>query len=210
MPKQAILRCDKTDKTKAEIYWTFNVVANNYSLNSCDDSNSLFTMMFPDVINFGLEPYFRNMLIYDVNTSPFFSISFDESLNECFQNCQMDVILQYFNEKKNEADVQYFDSKFLGHPNAKNLLASLNQSIEKLCPNKLIQLAMDGPATNWALFDLLCTQRELEGNPTLMNVGSCGLHVIHGALKTGVQAIKWNICKLLRACYTLFHDSPAR
>ena len=94
VPKQAILRCDKTDKTNAEIYWTFNVVANNYSLNSCDDSRSLFTMMFPDsdiaqkyqmgkaklayVINFGLEPYFRNMLIYDVNTSPFFSISFDQ------------------------------------------------------------------------------------------------------------------------------------
>ena len=145
-------------------------------------------MMFPDsniaqkyqmgkaklayVINFGLEPYFRNMLIYDVNTSPFFSISLDESLNECFQNCQMDVSLRYFNEKKNQADVRYFDSKFLGHPNAKNLLASLTQSIEKLCPNKLIQLAMDGPATNWALFDLLCTQRELEENPTLMNIGT--------------------------------------
>ena len=122
----------------------------------------------------------------------------------------MDVILRYFNEKKNQADVRNFDSKFLGHPNAKNILASLNQSIEKLCPNKLIQLAMDGPATNWALFDLLCTQRELEENLTLMNVGRCGLHVIHGAFKTGVQAIKWNICKLLRTCYTLFHDSPAR
>ena len=44
----------------------------------------------------------------------------------------------------------------------------------------------------------------------LMNIGRCGLHVIHGAFKTGVQAIKWNICKLVRACYTLFHDSPAR
>ena len=48
VPKKAILRCYEMDKTKAEIYWVLNVVANNYSLNLCDDKNCLFTAMFPD------------------------------------------------------------------------------------------------------------------------------------------------------------------
>ena len=93
------------------------------------------------VLSFGLEPYYRSMLISGINTSPFFSFSFDESLNECFQSCQMDVILRFWNEKKNQAEVRYFDSKFIGHPNAKNILDSLSKSIEKLNPNKVTVLS---------------------------------------------------------------------
>src|SRR3989442_10039569 len=44
----------------------------------------------------------------------------------------------------------------------------------------------------------------------LLNLGSCGLHVIYGALQTGHKASLWDINASLRAMYTLFKDSPAR
>ena len=41
-------------------------------------------------------------------------------------------------------------------------------------------------------------------------MGSCGLHVIHGAFQTGHKASGWNVNGYLRAMYRLFKDSPAQ
>ena len=81
------------------------------------------------VLKFGIAPHFRSILISDVKLSPFFSISFDESLNGSFQNCQMDIITHFSNENLNQASTRYFDSKFIGYPTARNL-KSLNCSVE--------------------------------------------------------------------------------
>ena len=40
--------------------------------------------------------------------------------------------------------------------------------------------------------------------------GSCSLHAIHGAFKTGEQSIDWKLKKILRALHQILHDSPAR
>ena len=71
----------------AEMYWAFKCIYNNLSLSSCGDMKSLFTNMFPDsnvansfsmlkdklsyVINFGIAPYIRDMLIENVKQSTF-------------------------------------------------------------------------------------------------------------------------------------------
>lgn len=46
--------------------------------------------------------------------------------------------------------------------------------------------------------------------PIILNMGSCGLHVIHGAFKTGHSVSKWNVNQILTAAYYAFTDSPAR
>ena len=69
---------------------------------------------------------------------------------------------------------------------------------------------MDGPSTNWAFLDLLTSDREAEELPKLVNIGSCGLHIIHGAFKTGFESVDWAVKNTLKGCYNLFHDSPAR
>ena len=40
--------------------------------------------------------------------------------------------------------------------------------------------------------------------------GSCGLHVTHGAFKTGFKKTNWNIIDILKAMHRLVQDSPAR
>ena len=59
-----------------------------------------------------------------------------------------------------------------------------------LNPVGLIQLSMDGPHTNWKLFEELTEDRNISDPelPQLINTGSCGLHIVHGVFKTGAVA----------------------
>ena len=45
---------------------------------------------------------------------------------------------------------------------------------------------------------------------SLLDRGSCGLHVVHGTFQNGHKNAKWNVNTALRSFYKLFHDSPAR
>ena len=55
--------------------------------------------------NFGLAPFFKGKLQEDITQSPFFSISYDESLNHTTQECQLDVVIRYW--KGDKSHVRY-------------------------------------------------------------------------------------------------------
>ena len=54
----------------------------------------------------------------------------------------------------------------------------------------MAQLSMNGPSVNWLLLDLLKKQLEQQELPKLLNIGSCNLHVIQGAFKSGFQSVE--------------------
>ena len=56
------------------------------------------------VINFGITPYFRDIL-YNHLKSDCFVISFDESLNDYTQNCQMDILIRFFDHVEDRVKV---------------------------------------------------------------------------------------------------------
>lgn len=69
---------------------------------------------------------------------------------------------------------------------------------------------MDGPNVNLKVFkDLNQELKESFDGKALLNIGNCGLHVVHDAFKTGMNQSKWEIMPFLRAMY-LFKDSPTR
>ena len=43
-----------------------------------------------------------------------------------------------------------------------------------------------------------------------MNIGSCGLHTVHGAFQTGTATTTWNLGKIRKTMWQIFHDCPAR
>ena len=54
---------------------------------------------------------------------------------------------------------------------------------------------MDGPNVNWKMLDLIVEDRNSnETYPNLLDVGSCSLHVVHGAFRTGMKLTGWGIC----------------
>ena len=44
----------------------------------------------------------------------------------------------------------------------------------------------------------------------MLELGSCGLHVVHGAFGTAESATDWNLTNFLRNSFSIFKRSPAR
>ena len=85
----------------------------------------------------GLAPYFKKELLKKINSSLFYSLSFNESFNSELQKCQIDINVRYWDTKKNIAVTRYFDSAFLDRPNASNLLDSLQESTKPIPDAKI-------------------------------------------------------------------------
>ena len=229
-PSTSLTQCiSKDDVLTAEVLWAIKTVMSHYSMNSSANTSELFKTMFPDsqiaqkfncgktkcsyLITHGLATYFHDRMLASLKDGDVkYVISFDESLNRTQQQEQMDVIVRFWDNEKNKVCSRYFDSNFLGHTSAQDLLKSLQSSLTTLNPMGLIQLSMDGPSTNWKLYDELSKDRANSDPdlPELINVGSCGLHIIHGAFKRGAVATGWHIDNLLRSLWYLFSDAPAK
>ena len=122
----------------------------------------------------------------------------------------MDVKVRYWNEVAKQINTPFFDSQFLKRPNAKNLFDCLMSSLKNLLLERLLQLSMDGPNTNWSVLKLLQEDRCEKDYPNIIDIGSCSLHVVHGAFKSGIEATNWDLKKTMKAMWKIFDDSPAR
>lgn len=65
----------------------------------------------------------------------------------------------------------------------------------------MLQISMAWLNENWAKCknDLIASFGP--DVPKLLELGSSGLHIIHGAFKTGMKKNEWNIIEFLRAIY---------
>ena len=63
--------------------------------------------------------------------------------------------------------------------------------------SKLIQVGMDGPNVNIKLLKMIQAERS-ENEHQLIDIGSCGLHTIHNAFKTGTESTGWGMKKSSR------------
>ena len=99
------------------------------------------------------------MLLHDsINKSPVYTLSFDESLNKVTQECEVDLIIRIWDDD-NMVKVWYLGSSFFAHLTAKELMT---QGVtNKLAPEKLYQISMDGPKVNWS-FTGKCKQSALK------------------------------------------------
>ena len=216
----------KENVMHAEMRWALHVIESRASQRSCDGMSDLFATMFPTsviaenfqlargkcgyVINHGFAPYVRQCLLDQLGESPFFAMSFDESLNKSQQKGQMDILVRYWNALKNIVETRYYTSEFLGGAKAEKILKSFEHSCSKLDDSKLVHIGSDGPNVNKKFLKQHIAKREfLELVPTL-NIGTCGLHTVHGSLKTGIKAADWKVGKILKAMHGLLEDVPAR
>ena len=58
---------------------------------------------------------------------------------------------------------------------------------EKILLN-VLQLSMDGPSVNWKLMDHFKSEvGDSQKDPCILEIGSCGLHIVHGVFKSGFR-----------------------
>ena len=117
--------------------------------------------------------------------------------------------MKYFN--KDRVVCRYLTSRFLGHTCAEDLKKEFEEGIQELDMKKMVQVSMDGPNVNWKLYDSLVEKRNQNDDyPPLIDIGSCSLHVVHGAFRSGVQKTKWGIDGVLKVMHNLFGESPTK
>lgn len=203
------------------------VVMTHMSLRTAANAVKLFPRMFPDsnvarniqlnkdkvsyTICFGLTPFFQDKLLNYLRQLRFFTVSFDESLNKVTQSKQMDIIIRYWCSEKSQVRTRFLNSVFLGHSTSQDLIKAFKEALNGLSLHKIFQISMDGPAVNWKFLRELKDEFQcLPSVQCFVDMGSCGLHVIHGAFKTGITASGWKVVTYLRAIYDLFKNVPAR
>ena len=80
--------------------------------------------------------------------------------------------------------------------------------LKDLAPERLLQLSMDGPNTNWSVLTMLHSDRCEKDYSKIIDVGYCSLHV--GAFMSGVETTDWFLNKTLKTMWKIFDDSLAR
>ena len=63
---------------------------------------------------------------------------------------------------------------------------------------------------NLKFLELFDQKRQFLELLAVINVGTCGLHTVHGSLKAGVKEADWKVGKVLQAMHFLLHDFPSR
>ena len=205
----------KSTVTKAEILWCLKTVLSHSSFHSGENISKRFSVMFShsDIAksfslgktkcayftNFGIALYFRGLLLKELKSLKYIVVSYDESLNAFLEEEQMDTLVRFFNETTKLVETRYFDSTFLKRPNSANLLQKLIGSLSSLSHSNVLQLSVD-------VLKLYHQYRVENEHPMIANIGSCGLHVLHGALQYGFKQSSWDIDKILKAMWQIFHS----
>lgn len=194
-------------------------IATLYSL------GDLFCRMFPDsaiaksfqcgekkaayLSNFGIAPHFLSLLTDRVKSlKDGYVLLFDESLNNKNQKKQLDAHVRFWDA--DSVSTRYFGTEFMGHATADDLMRDLDHITEELPRRAVLQMSMDGPSVNWKLYRKFEENISLETGVHLIDIGSCGLHIVHGAYKKGVESTGWDLSNVLSSFYRNFKDSPAR
>lgn len=215
------------DIAEAETLWLLHCVHRHRSLRDIETDIPVMRRMFKDselvnkiqlskskaayVIVYGLGTYFNQELLDLINSCDQIVVGFDESRNQINKKEQMDFVFRFWNKNSNEVNTRYFTSTFLGHAKATDLLRAFYDNIPSQIMCKILQISSDGPNVNLKfLKDIQESVAFKSNDKRLIDLGTCGLHVINNAFKTSFKESNWKLDEYLQKTYYLFEYSPAR
>ena len=218
-------------RIQSEILWCILTTSAHISDRGAEKLSDGFSKLFPDseiadkftckkdkhayYVTFGLGPYLKDKLTENLKVAKYISLSFDEAFNKFIKRGQMDIQIRY-SENESESDcvtikTRYLDSVFLDTATAEDIFKALINVMEPYLNGKrLVSLSMDGPATNLKVLKLFNDYLDTAGLDKIIDLGTCSLHVIHGAVGTGLSAAGWDVKAYLTSTYYLFNGFPSR
>ena len=181
------------------------------------------------LICFSIAPYnyVHEKLINNNWESSCFVVSFDESLNQVGNEEQMNIVILFI--QGNRVLLRYLHSQF--HKTAADLVNTFKEGTWGLNqgnmlqismdgpatnlgpePGNMLQISMDGPATNFTFFREIVDDRHQTDvyMPKLLELGSCSLHIVHRAFSTGIQKTGWDLDRVLHSLFYRCDNAPAR
>ena len=134
---------------------------------------------------------------------------FDESLNDVVQKGLMDLNIHYWDNDKDQVATRYLVSEFLGRSTAQDVLETFLNGVDKLDQSKILQVGSNWPNLNLLFLNGVAKFWEEKEYLPLVDIGTCGLHVIYVSLKIGAQkGTDWDIQKLLKSVWQFLHEAP--
>ena len=139
-----------------------------------------------------------------VNERDDYVLIFDETLNSNMLTKQMDTLIRTWNHEGGEEKSCTYGSVFMRHATAVDMRAHFNAGTDDWCLTKVLHISINGPNMSWNLFSDLQVEVQKNFDKQKLNVGICGLHIVHGAFQNGVTASTWCIEKQLSSLYWFF------
>ena len=110
----------------------------------------------------------------------------------------MDLLFRYWNEKKMQVEVRYWDSSYMEYCTSHDLTNHFNVSITDLNHSKILQVSMDVPSVNSDFHRVVQSNREELELPKLIDIDSCSLHTIMTHSKRELNQLIGKLRKLSR------------
>ena len=163
-PRRPLILSPEDQILNAEILQCLHSAECNYSFASGKSDGKRFRLMFPDSeiakkyeqgdtkikynIQFGIAPYLKEKLIYDVKNKPF-TFKFDETTTRQVKK-QYDGYLRYVSPTFKQVTNLYCGSLFVGHCGSEQLLEHFQHFVKNLSLDckLLLHVGMDGPNVN--------------------------------------------------------------
>lgn len=215
---------DSLDVIKAETIWAMKVASSDMSYRSCEGISSTFDAMFhcpisksfklsrskvSYVISDGLGPYFQKKLIYGINSSQNpVTLHYDETTTAQVLK-QMDL---HFREEQNEIVRRFYTALMFGHAEGAKVAAAMVEQLEGdgVNPSYILTLSSDGPNVNKTIFRAVNKSLKESGNPGMINIGTCNLHVVHNSFCKALEAYGSPVDDLAVDIHSFLKISSAR
>lgn len=159
------------------------------------------------VISDGLGPFFKSKLVAELcRPNVFFALVIDETPKPEQRVQQLDLLVRYFSESRQQVVVEHLHSFNLGRATGDIIVECIEDALAELPRQGLLCFFSDGPNVMKSVKSKL-KQRI---NPNLVDVGECTLHKVHNAFSKGLDAFCSDVEQLVRDVYYYFKHSSVR
>ena len=145
-------------------------------------------------IQFGIAPYFRDLLKDDLKSIPY-SFKFDETTTQQAKK-QYDGYTQYWSEKHQCIKISYHGTLMVDHCPAEKLLEHFFEFVRKanLDLHLMLHTGMDGPNVNLKFEELLRLSESFKHlNTSILSIGTCPLLITHNGFRSGIAKLDFNV-----------------
>ena len=125
---------------------------------------------------------------------------------------QMDLHFRFWSEEQNEVVRRFYTALMFGHAEGAKVAVAMVDKLEKDKVNlsSILTLSSDGPNVNKTIFRAVNTPLKGAGNPGMINIGTCNLHVVHNSFCKALEAYGTPVDDLAVDIHSFFKISSAR
>lgn len=213
--------------TRAEVLWCLEMVSKKQSFRSCNGKKQLFSCMFPGeisnsyslaatkasyIVTEAIGPYFHDEIIKELKVEEtYVSLQFDEFTNSKNKK-ELGIRVQYWSSKQDKIVNKHLLTIFIDNGKADCIFKSLLKALDNngIALRQILSLGMDGPKVNQKVFRLFQEEKKEKKLKSLINIGSCPLHVVNNTFCKGLENLSIDVSDLIIKVYYYFKRSELR